>query len=172
MLNSKNAPGVDLDSLPAFNGSFEENIFITFNTIPIVGERYFLPQNSLIDAAIITGIRPHYFDRVPPLTYDMDNSYTIDGVVYNVIGRADYTNILLSLANKRNSIKIQRLPISSLEILPTSPAPGINEARPKPRKAFYLMISSRQCFIEFTNVPVTALPFVVPISFNYTLKKL
>jgi len=158
---------LDQQNLPAFNGSFEENIFITFDTLPLVGERYFLPQNSLLDAAIITGVRPHY----NVVDYDMSPTFQIGDTNYNVIPRLTFRNILLSLATKRNSIKIQRLPLSTLEVLPGTTGLN-NRSNPKARKAFYIAVSSRQCFIEFTDTSALVLPFVVPISFNYTLRKI
>ena len=159
-------------SLPAFNGSFEENIAVIFDQPAEVGKRYFLPQNSLIDAATVTGVRPHYHDTVffggRPM--DMAEHVLIDGIVYDVLPLADFKNVLLSLATKKNSIKVERLPLGSLLVLPESPVVGIREAAPKARKAFYISVSSRQCFIEFTQAPASR-RFVVFISFNYTLRK-
>ena len=159
-------------NLPAFNGSFEENIAVIFNQPAEVGKRYFLPQNSLIDAATITGVRPHYHDTTffggKPL--DLAQTVLIDGVIYDVLPLADFKNVLLSLANKKNSIKVERLPLGTLTVLPESPVVGIREAAPKARKAFYISVSSRQCFIEFTAAPASS-NFVVFISFNYTLRK-
>jgi len=162
----------NIQNLPAFNGSFEENIMVIFDNPAKVGERYFLPQNSLIDAAIVTGIRPHYHDTVllGGKPYDMAQTVLIDGVSFDVLPVADFKNVLLSLANKKNNIQVERLPLGTLTVLPGAPVPGINAASPKARKAFYISVSSRQCFIEFTAAPASR-RFVVFISFNYTLRK-
>jgi len=163
----------NIQNLPAFNGSFEENIAVIFENPPKVGKRYFLPQNSLIDAAIVTGVRPHYHDTVffggKPL--DLAQTVLIDGVSYDVLPLADFKNVLLTLATKKNSKKVERMPLGTLLVLPESPALGTREAAPKARKAFYISVSSRQCFIEFTAAPASR-RFVVFISFNYTLRKI
>jgi len=161
---------LNTDALPSFNGSNEYLQLLTFKTAPAVGERYYFDQNSLIDAGIVTALRVHYTEvRFFGVPFDMDATYQVNGVQYDTIKFDDYKNLLLTLADKRNTLRLQRCPASTFLVLPN--APGFNAgAAPKQRKALRLAVSTRQCFIEFTKAPVTRAPFVVPISIDYTTK--
>lgn len=159
---------VDLERLPAFDGGDHYLQIIVFENAPKTGERYYFDQDSRIDAVICTGLRVHYTDLGVLVggDYDMYRTYKIGAINYNVIEYSDYKNLLLTLSDNKNTMKIQRMPASTFIV--NAQAPGFNiGAAPKARKALRMQLSTMRCFIEFTAPVTVRAPFIVPISIYY-----
>ena len=157
----------NLQPLPAFNGSNEYNFFLYFDTIPNAGERIYFKPDDRLDKSVLTGVRVHYYDAafVGP-SYDMAQTVEHNGIVYNVLPFADYKNLLLSIVDKRENLRLERCPASTFLTLPQEP--GFNQgASPTARKALRISISLYRSFVEFTQAPGVSAPFVVPISLFY-----
>lgn len=160
------AANFDCELLPSFDGSEHYLQLLYFETAPQTGERYYFSQNSKIDGKLVTFLNVHYNNtRFFGVDYDMAANYKESATTYSVINFDDYKCLLLTLANMRDNLKLERCPASTFLIFPN--APLTLQAPPKARKALKLFIGTRNCFVEFTTAPTTPAPFVVPISIYY-----
>lgn len=159
----------DQERLPSFDGS--DCVLKLFKfTAPIIrGRQYYFDQDSFIDSCRITGMRVHFnLDFI--FETDMFHTYKDEATAFNVINLSDYANVLITLCSKRAGEIIQRLPASTFLSTVRPPSTGIYTASPLSRKALDIEISTQKSFIEFTAVPFTALPLIVPISLYYEKK--
>lgn len=157
----------DQETICSFDGSDSFLMLFKFTAAVQRGKQYYFEQDSNIDGCRVTALKPH-FNVGGGLDTDMFGTYKDGAINYNVISFADYRDILFTLCSKKAGQIIERLPASSFlstilpptHVFPPPPRPGL-------RKALDLDISTEKSFIEFTNVPTTALPFVVPVTIYF-----
>lgn len=155
------------ETIRSFDGSDSFLMLFKFTAPIIRGKQYYFDQDSNIDGCRVSGLKPH-FNVGGGLDTDMFGTYKDTQTIFNVISFADYRDVLFTLCSKQAGQTIERLPASTFlaDILPPShvfPPPP----RPGLRKALDLDISTEKCFIEFSNVPATALPLVVPVTIYF-----
>lgn len=158
----------DQETIKSFDGSNSYLLLFKFTAAPQVGRQYYFTQDSNIDACRLTGMVPHFNVSPGFLETDMFNTYKDEATNFNVLNFVDYKNMYFTLCSKKAGQIIERLPASTFlsSVLPPShvfPPPP----RPAIRKAFDLDISTEKCFLEFSVVPATVLPFVVPVTLYF-----
>ena len=160
---------VDLQSVPPFDGMNAYLVLLKFDAAPVVGQRYYFPQNNRIDERRVTGLRVHYNDGGAYLGSPLDMAPTfLDNRSYAVISDTDYKNLYITLVNSRHHIKLNKCPASTFIVLPTNPAPGLKTGyAPRPVKALSVVCTIGNCYITFSAAVGTVAPFVVPITIYY-----
>lgn len=139
------------------------NKFEVGQTIVTGREYYFDDDNTFLNT-IITAMRFHFWGGVLS-DYNMSQFTKIGSTVYNTVYFVELTKILITLRDSSGEYLVDRQPVASLltNYLGITFLPEQKYMRRWELKD----VSLKGSFIQFVEVPLTPLPFVVPFTFFY-----
>ena len=99
--------GIELKNEVDRDGFKSKLFYIYFDKIPVKSKRYYLPQDSELDASRISRVECHYRGTGG----DFADTVTNNGVVYNVFTRACIASTLITIKDFKRNLRFADLPL-------------------------------------------------------------
>lgn len=135
-----------------------------FLTAPVIGQEYYFEDDMQLHGTCFTEIRFYFYGGALADFY-IGQHFKTDSIQYNTIGFSDMRNMLITFRDEAGNFLIDSQPCAGF----TSNFGSVNNLKfNKYRRRFMLKgVSLKNSSVQFTSLPLTALPFVVPFQIKY-----
>lgn len=153
--------------LPLKQFPVSDNSKLILNKIlePVVlGKEYYFEDDMQLHGKIWTGLKFHFWGGIFSDIY-LAQTFQIDQNAYNTVFFGEMRKTLITLKDDDDNILLDGQPCASLL---ANYGSVLNIKQNKYYRRFFLQnVSLKASYIQFTEAPITPLPFIVPFSVFY-----